>query len=107
MQFFHGSHTGRFVAHEGLCLTTDEQVAIHYAGPTGKVFAVEISIDGLTIEDCDGYDRDENEAPADRKSFRASAAARGVDILRYEDEDDRGQQHTCYRLVSDRAVAAA
>lgn len=106
MRFYHGSHTGNFVAHEGICLTTDREVAEHYASSTGKVFSVEIDLSVLTVEDCDGYDRDENEAPADRDSFRAAAAARGVDVLRYDDEDDRGQGHVCYRLVSDLAVTS-
>lgn len=102
MILFHGAHTS-YQAHEGQCYTADEQIAEHYAGWNGFVATVELP-DDLVIEDCPGYDRDENEAPADSEAYRQAAAARGVDVLRYEDEDEMGREHACYRLVSERAL---
>ena len=102
---YHGTHNGMMGtgrAHEGMCFADSKANATRYGA---TVYMCEFA--GLAIEECAGYDREENYAPADSRKFRAAAAARGVDILRYEDEDEAGQQHTCYRLVSDRAVDAA
>jgi hypothetical protein len=100
---YHGSHRGTFVAHEGLCLTDDQDVAETYAA-NGSTFAVTIGLDALTVEECAGYDHDENDAPADGFAFRAAAAARGVDVLVYDDEDEQGRAHACYRVISARAL---
>lgn len=103
---YHGSHKGTLTLHEGLCLTDSDRVAEHYTQRVGKVFAVSLDLSSLTVEECDGYDWDTDYAPADDSEFRAAAAARGVDVLEYQDADERGNQHTCYRLVSERALAA-
>lgn len=58
------------------------------------------------VEQCDGYDWESNDAPADRLAYRQAAASRGVDVLEYHDADQDGRVHTCYRLVSDRIVTA-
>lgn len=101
---YHGSHCNANLAlHEGICLTDDESVASHYGR---HLHTVEIDLDTLTVEECPGYDRDENDAPADHDDYRAAAVARGVDVLVYDDEDEMGQRHDCYRLVSERALAA-
>lgn len=102
---YHGAHSELTIGHEGQCLTDDMDIAESYAGNNGAIYEVELDLGALTVEECEGYDRDEDVAPADRDAFRAAAAARGVDILIYDDEDVRGREHTCYRLVSDRAVA--
>ena len=101
----HGSHCSTTTAHEGQCWTDDDSAAEHYAAG-GTVTTVTVDLSALVVERCAGYSWDDNYAPADDAAFRAAAAARGVDVLRYSDADDRGQEHTCYRLVSDRAVAA-
>lgn len=44
--------------------------------------------------------------PGDTEVERADLAARGIDILVYDDMDYRGTNHRTYRLISDRAVAA-
>jgi hypothetical protein len=105
MQLYHGSHNGSLVAHEGLCLTSRVESAEHYAQRDGSVYSVQIA-DDLVIEDCPGYDWETDHTPADKLAYRAAAAARGVDVLRYMDADERGNQHDCYRLVSDKAVAS-
>ncbi len=107
MTLYHGSHKNEtLVAHEGLCLTSCESVAQAYAGSAGTLHVVSLDMDALVVEECAGYDHEENDCPADYESFRAAAAARGVDVLAYEDEDERGRRHMCYRLVSDKAIAA-
>lgn len=103
---YHGSHTNEtLIIHEGICLTDDYSTAEHYAGG-GWVHEVEIDMDSLTVERVEGYDHDTNSCPADSAEYRAAKAAEGVDVLVYEDEDDRGREHTCYRLISDRALRA-
>lgn len=105
---YHGRHSTRFgsSAHEGICLTDSDAVAQHYAGSTGIMYEIEIDMESMVVEDCEGYDRDSNETPADSAEYRSAAAVRGIDVLRYEDEDEFGRSHGCYRLVSERAVAA-
>ena len=90
---------------EGQCWTDDPDAAEEYATAAGLLARAELAAE-LVIEDCEGYDHDNNWAPADDPTFRAAAAARGVDVLRYEDCAESGTEHTCYRLVSERAVAS-
>lgn len=106
MSFYHGTHRDEMVLHEGLCLTTSEDVAARYAGMNGTVYTVRLETASLNVVEVPGYDHDTNEAPADDDAYRAALAAEGADVLRYEDEDDTGRVHVCYRLVSDRALAA-
>ena len=59
---YHGSHNNLFEtgkAHEGMCFTESLDVAENYGD---HIYVIE-EIEGLTIEDCEGYDREENEAP--------------------------------------------
>lgn len=91
---------------EGWCLTDDEARAERYGRAGATLATIDIDLDGLTVVEVAGYDRDENETPADSAAFRAARAAEGADVLVYEDEDESGRQHTTWRLVSDRAVAA-
>lgn len=108
MELFIGQHQhDELFTHEGMCLTDDRGVAEVYAGyDEDRVFAVEIDLTALTVEECPGYDRDENEAPADDDDYRAAKAAEGIDVLVYTDEDEQGRQHTCWRLISEKALAA-
>lgn len=99
---FHGAHSKLTIGHEGQCFVDDYDVAERY-GRT--VCGVALDLDSLVVEECEGYDRDEDDAPADHLAFRQAAAARGVDVLVYDDEDEMGRRHNCYRLVSARAVA--
>jgi len=103
---YHGSHKGVMALHLGLCLTESDRVAEHYAGMSGSVTTVELDWTDLVIEACEGYDHDTNSCPADDEDYQAAARDRGVDVLVYEDEDEHGAQHECYRLVSARALAA-
>src|SRR5690606_33332727 len=105
---YHGNHTDEnLTIHEGICLVEYREHAERYAGSKGHVFAIEIDFGGLNVVECDGYDRDENDCPADHESFRQSHAAQGVDVLKYEDEYEYCQPHVCYRLISDAALQAA
>jgi hypothetical protein len=98
---YHGSHnnlmgTGR--AHAGMCFTESLSSAESY-GDT--IYTIDLS--DLDIMDCDGYDRNENYAPADSDDYRAKFAGK-CDVLRYDDEDHHGRSHTCYRIISQRAI---
>jgi hypothetical protein len=108
MTLYHGSHkhTEGLVLHEGICLTEWEDVAEKYAGNGGATYEIEMAMDGLTILDAPGYDHDTNDCPADHADYRAARAAEGADVLRYDDEDERGEVTTCYRLVSEAAIHA-
>src|SRR5690606_14852511 len=102
MKLYQGSPRCKLVIHDWPCLTPDLVVAERYAGRMGEVFEVELDLAPLTVVEVPGYDHDTNEAPADDEAFRAARAAEGADVLVYEDEDERGREHTCYRLVSER-----
>lgn len=105
MALFHGASSVRLtIGHEGQCFVDEYDVATRYGS---TVCGVSLDLDQLVLEYCDGYDPHENEAPADRVEFRSEAAGRGVDVLVYDDADELGQEHTCYRLVSARAVKMA
>ena len=103
---YHGSHTGTITLHEGICLTAQRDVAERYAGRLGVVGEIDIDLDSLVVVRVAGYDHDANYAPADDDEFRAAHRAAGVDVLVYDDEDESGREHACYRLISDRALAA-
>lgn len=106
MQLFHGSHNANSGIFEGQCWTEDRDVAECYArmgGGEGLVLSLTIDEYALVVVECDGYDRNENEAPADRASYRAALEC---DLAMYDDEDEQGSQHDCVRICSDRAVAA-
>lgn len=88
---------------EGQCWTDNSADAAEYA--SGSMWTCELP-EGLVVADCDGYDHDEDSTPADDPAYRAAYAARGVDVVRYDDETESGSEMTCYRLVSQRAVEA-
>ena len=105
IDLYHGSHNGTTAAHEGQCWTDYARAAAIYAGE-GTMVRAAIDLGEFTVEECEGYDRHDHEAPADGHGYSAAAATCGADILRYDDEDEHGQALDCYRLVSARAVAA-
>lgn len=101
MTLYHGAHT-RFALHVGLCLTDDRSSAETYRQGKGELAEVELDLTGLCVLDLDeGYNRDEDEAPADRDPSEFDC-----DVIVYDDEDLRGRPHRTWRLVSDRAVDA-
>tara|TARA_B100000745_G_scaffold192726_1_gene126772 strand:+ start:34813 stop:35145 length:333 start_codon:yes stop_codon:yes gene_type:complete len=92
------------MGHEGQCFTDDLEVAITFAGSHGKVFRVEMDLESLVWEECEGYDHDTNECLADNDGYRSRACARGVDVLAYDDEDECGRSLTCWRILSHKAI---
>ena len=98
--YYHGSHNGNTAMHHGICLTDDYDVACVYAGKQGVVVEVEMSLSGLSVASMGAYDHDENDAPGD------DGDDHGVDVLEYEDEDERGTTHDTVRLMTDAALAA-
>jgi hypothetical protein len=105
MILYHGTTRTEFPRHVGLCLCESAQTAAHYAGPSGTVYAVEIDEDALDWVTVDGYDRDTNEAPADRNPA-ALAAEHGVEAVWFSDEDPHQRAHDTLRLLTPAAVAA-
>jgi len=103
---YHGAHSKLTIGHEGQCFTDDLNVAQTFARSNGSIISVELDDGALVVEWCDGYDHDTDDCPADHADFRAAAAARGVDVLCYDDEDEQGRELTCWRIVSARAIAA-
>lgn len=99
---YHGSHNdlmGTNTPHEGMCFT-DSLTSAEAYGDT----IYELDLSNLEIIECEGYDRNENYAPADSEDFRAKYQGQ-CDVLEYEDEDENGRAHTCYRIISERAIA--
>lgn len=100
MQAFHGAHTA-YTLHLGQCWTDEADIADSYAGRNGVIMEATIDLSGLDMVEVDGYDRDADEAPGDM-----DVDAFDCDVIVYDDEDMFGTQHTTWRLVSERAVAA-
>jgi hypothetical protein len=105
---YHGSSSRDLPLHEGLCLAGEEDAALDYAlysafGPDRYVHEVTADLDGLTVLHLDeGYDRDENIAPADLDP----SAFPGADVIVFADETIRGRAHDTYRLLTPAALAA-
>jgi hypothetical protein len=101
-------HGGRNMMLIGLCLTDCERVAESYAGRNGgEVLTADVDLDSLTVLELDeGYDRDADRAPGDTAADCARYAAQGVDVIVFTDEDPRGREHTTWRIVSARGLAA-
>jgi hypothetical protein len=101
---FHGNRASSLTLHEGLCLTPGYYSAVSYTRYGAQddrhfVHAVELDLDGLAVQEADGYDRDENLAAGDLH-LRYSG-----DVLVFEDEDQDGQWHETYRLLTAAALA--
>lgn len=107
MSLFHGGRS--VVAHSGLCLTESERAAEAYAAGRGDmVFAVEIDLSDLVVEDVEITREmvDGDNYPGDTARSRAAYLADGVDVVRYDDCDPNGRTSVTYRLISPAAVAA-
>ena len=109
---YHGTARTDWQAHIGACLTPSEDAATSYARwrgypAVGAVLAISIDMTGLVVQDrTEDVDRDQQDYPGDTAAGCATLAAEGLDIVTYDDEDERGQTLRCVRLVSARAVAA-
>ena len=84
----------------GACFTDDLSAAMAYAGSNGTIYIVEIDTDEAV--EVDGYDHDTDDAPGD-----ADLSTLPGDVITYDDEDEYGREHTCWRLVTDSAASAA
>lgn len=113
MTGYHGTAQTEWALHVGACLATDSDIAENYAQEwaTGsrpaRVFEVELDLTGLNVVEAEAGDRDSQDWAGDSAASIAAYVAAGADVITYEDEDYRGRSHETYRLVSDRAVAAA
>lgn len=104
MTLHHTSSLPAVTPHVGLCLTPSP-----YANYGDNRFVAELPIWDLTTEEVEvDIDAISTGAawPGDTEAERAELAARGIDVLVYDDMDYRGTNHRTYRLISDRAVAA-
>ena len=101
---FHGTDNEALPVHEGLCLTPREDAAEDYArnaaGYDGRLHEVSLDLDGLTVLEAAGYDRDANRACGD------GTEAYGADVLVFTDESPKGREHLTYRLMTAAALAA-
>ncbi len=111
MTGYHGTAQTEWALHVGLCLALDSDIAENYAQEwaTGsrpaRVVEVELDLTGLVVVEAEAGDRDSATWAGDYDL--ESYAAAGADVITYEDEDYRGRSHNTYRLVSERALAAA
>lgn len=101
MRLTNGTRRDAIRLHVGLCLTDDARAAAHY-GET--LTTVEIDLDSLTVERVAAYDHESNVAAGDADC--GIYAALGYDVIVYTDETERSYQHTTWRIVSARGLAA-
>ena len=102
---YHGTRHSELPRHAGLCLCETAATARAYAGAEGTVYAVTIDDDLLSWDRVEGYDRDTDTAPADRRPADL-AAELDVSAVWYTDEDPRGRAHDTLRLLTTDALAA-
>jgi len=102
---YHGTRHTEFPRHAGLCLCEDERTARAYAGAEGIVYRVTVDDEALSWDRVEGYDRDTDTAPADRRPAEL-AAELDVTAVWYADEDPRGRAHDTLRLLTTDALAA-
>lgn len=113
MTGYHGTAQTEWTLHVGLCLALDADNAENYAtewatsSRPARVVEVELDLDGLNVVEAEAGDRDSATWAGDSATSIAAYVAAGADVLVYEDEDYRGRSHETYRLVSERALAAA
>lgn len=113
MTGYHGTSRNDWALHVGACLATDSDIAENYAtewatsSRPARVFEVQVDLDGLSVVEAEPGDRDNQDWAGDSAASIAAYVAAGADVITYEDEDYRGRSHETYRLVSERALAAA
>lgn len=113
MTGYHGTAQTEWTLHIGLCLALDSDIAENYAAEwatssrPARVVEVQVDLTGLNVVEAEAGDRDSQDWAGDSAASIAAYVAAGADVITYEDEDYRGRSHETYRLVSDRAVAAA
>ena len=105
--FFHGSRDlSRTEVFEGCCLTSQPLDALAYCRGAGVVLEVEVTLAGLNVEEIEA----EVDAPwpCDLAAERAAKIASGVDAVEYRDlgADSDGREIECFRVLSDKAMAA-
>lgn len=81
--------------------TNDFESAKSYAAyGRGVMYSVEFYESDWNIAEVEGYDHDADYTPADDEDFRSYYRRRGVDVLLYDDEDERGREHLTYLPIS-------
>jgi hypothetical protein len=107
---YHGS-ADELTLHLGLCLTGD-QVAADYAryasSSEGRIHGIELDLDSLIVVELDeGHDWDSNTAPGDNGEDYRDQAGNIADVIVFTDATAFGREHVTYRLMTDKALAAA
>ena len=105
LTLFHGTTRPEMPRHPGVCLCESERVARDYAGADGTVYRITLDADALSWDRIDGYDRDTDTAPADRRPADL-AAELDVDAVWYADETITGRAHDTLRLLTTDALTA-
>lgn len=80
------------------CWTEDLEAAQSF-GKT--VLEWTLDLDTVEVLEAPAYDRDEDFAPGDTMEDCAAWAAKGAQLIRFEDEDCRGNLMTTYRVVAE------
>ena len=110
VQMLHGTTRKDWAPHIGVCLTDDEAGAMESAAIHGgavRLMGVDIDMTGLVVVDkTDMVDRDSQFWPGDTQKSIAALRAEGVDVVTYDDETESGSEMKCWRIISDRALAA-
>lgn len=110
-QLLHGTTKANWTHHVGACLTDNEARALASAAIHGgdvALYAVNIDLSNLVVVDLsEEVDRGNQHWPGDTARDLARLRSEGYDVVTYSDETEDGREMTCWRLISDRAVAMA
>ena len=104
IELFHGTRMKDVSIHPGKTFADNKDTADNYSDK--KTVSGEVDITGLKIATVKSFNRDDANygAIGDSDDDLAELQARGIDLIKYEDEDPMQRQHTAYRIVSDNAV---
>lgn len=110
LSLYHGTHHEDLPRHPGLCLTPDFAAASEYARVRDGEWVHEATLDltDLVLETLEVDVRACREAdhfPGDTAAELAAFAARGIDVIVYDD-CCLTRAHRTYRIVSERALVA-
>ena len=104
LELFHGTRMKDVSIHPGKTFADNKDTADNYSDE--KTVSGEVDVSGLKIATVKAFDRDDANygAIGDSDDDLAELQSRGIDLIKYDDEDPFQKQHTAYRIVSDKAV---
>lgn len=104
INLWHGTGQSSPAIHAGQTFADNRETADRYS--KGKTINGDLDLTGLKIGHSEKFDRDDanHGALGDKEEDIKELRKRGVDVIKYSDEDPHGKEHTAYRLISDKAV---